>query len=397
MTDIGQILISKTETITNTWINNIREDIEIESAKGLAYQSVRDHIPEVIEHLGVMLSNFSQDKKQELEIEGLKHGIVRAKQGYDVTEIIQEYSLLREIILDSLAEDLKSESKEKILETVKLINSVIDKVISLSLESFLQARIKELEKVRSQLVLTNQELTRLVADQKENLSYLAHELKTPLNSIIGFSNILLQQHKNVTKGQNTSLNLELTEKVINNSKHLLRLINDSLEIARCQAGKMELNLVPTNVKAIIGTAIESLEPFARQKDLDIIFNDDNIPKEVITDPLRLRQIVTNLISNAIRYTDSGNVSITCQTENNQQWLIIIADTGIGISSQNQKEVFKPYYRVSSKNYQSYDSTGLGLTIVSELVKLLQGEIHLVSELNKGSTFTLTFPLVIISN
>lgn len=190
--DLGKILLAKTDAIIESWIESIREDLDIESAKGLAYKSVRDSIPLVLEALATLLSQTLNDRHQKLEDKGLTHGIVRAEQGYDLTKIVQEYGLLREVIFAVLKPDLLAVSGEEMLQTVKAINSTIDRVISLSLESYLEARLQELEELQGQLMLTNQELTRLVATQKEDLSHLAHELKTPLNSIMGFSSLLFQ-------------------------------------------------------------------------------------------------------------------------------------------------------------------------------------------------------------
>ncbi|EAZ89649.1 sensor histidine kinase [Crocosphaera chwakensis] len=392
MNDIGYALLTKIEIITDDWIGAIRTDIEIESAKGLAYKSVRNSIPYVVEALASLLSESLKDKPKKLERKGLDHGIIRAEQGYDVAEIVREYSLLRTVIISVLKSDLLSGSPEEILSMIEVIDSVIDQVICWSLDSYIEQRLEELEQVRTQLLLTNEELERLIATQKEDISELAHELKTPLNSIIGFSRLLQQQQQQANQDPDTSLNLELTQKVINNGRQLLRLINNVLEISRYEAGKISLNLEPTNLRFLVQAVVEILEPSATQKDLDIRFDFDQTPEQIITDSLRLRQIITNLVSNAIKYTDSGTIEIKCQTENDNQWSLIVTDTGIGISPEDQAQIFKPYYLVKLKNRNLSDRTGLGLTIVDKLVKLLQGEINLVSTPGEGSTFTLTFPV-----
>ena len=389
--DIGKALLAKIDTIVESWIESIREDIDIESSKGLAYKSVRNSIPLVVEAIATLLTQSLNNRPQKLENKGLEHGIVRAEQGYDVAEIVREYGLLREVIFAVLEPDLLANSGQQILESVKLINSLLDRVISLSLESFVAERLEELEQLQGQLILTNQELTRLVVAQKEDLSHLAHELKSPLNSIMGFSTLLLQRQQKINQGQDNTLNLQLTEKVISNGKHLLRLINDTLEISRYESGKIELDLKSTEVRSLVSMIREALEPSARQKNLEIVLNCDRAPVEVQTDPLRLQQIVTNLVSNAIRYTESGTVTITCETIDEQQWSIAIVDTGVGISPEAQKQIFEPYFRVASKGSYSSNSTGLGLAIVDKLVKLLQGRIELSSKLNEGSNFTIVLP------
>jgi signal transduction histidine kinase len=113
---------------------------------------------------------------------------------------------------------------------------------------------------------------------------------------------------------------------------------------------------------------------------------------VLSDPLRLQQIVTNLLSNAIRYTQSGTIQLTCQILSNNCWSIVISDTGIGIAPEDQPCVFDPFFRAGDSGSYLPDSTGLGLAIVSQLVKLMQGKIELVSQLGIGSTFTVILPL-----
>ena len=391
--DIGKSLQDKTDTIIKGWIEYIREDRDIKSSKSLAYKSVRNSLPIILKALATLLSDAISDRSQDIEDSSWEHGLVRAEQGYDVAEIVKEYGLLRNIIFAALKPDLLTGSGEEILQNIELIDSVIDRVVSLSLESYVKVRLQELEEVRSQLLLTNQELTRLVETQREDISSLAHELKSPLNSIMGFSTLLLQQQQKATPAEDSSLNLTFTKKVINSGKQLLRLINDTLEMSRYEAGKMELNLETIDLRSL-SVIIEAFDPSAKQKNLEIIFNCDRAPQQILSDPLRLQQIVTNLVSNAIRYTESGTISLTCHTSDRDRdrWTLIVADTGIGISPDIQEQIFEPYYRVGSKDGYSADSTGLGLAIVDKLVKLLQGEIKLVSQLDCGSTFTITFPI-----
>ncbi len=392
--DIGKSLLAKTDIIVECWIESIREDEEIESSKNMAYTAVRNSIPLVIEALATLLSESIASRTQKLKEKSWEHGFVRAEQGYDMAEIVREYSLLRKIIFATLKPDLRENSGAEILETVELLDSVIDRVITLSLESYVATRLQELEQVRSQLLLTNQELTRLVATQREDVSHMAHELKSPLNAIMGFSTLLLQQQQKAVQGSDTSLSLQMTEKVIRNSRQLLHLINDILEISRYETGKVPLNLQSSDVHSLVQLAVDTLAISAAEKNLEIILNCDRAPQEVQTDSLRLQQIIINLISNAIRYTESGTVTITCLTQESDRWSLVVADTGIGLTPEAQAQIFEPYYRVGSKDNYSSDSTGLGLAIVDKLVQLLQGKIDLVSKPGEGSTFTVTFPLTI---
>ncbi|MEM8829162.1 MAG: sensor histidine kinase [Cyanobacteria bacterium P01_G01_bin.19] len=390
--DIGTALLAKSEVIIESWVASIRHDLDIESAKGLAYKSVRNSIPSVLQALATLLSSSLSDKPQKLENNGLEHGIIRAEQGYDIAEIMQEYGSLRDVVLDVLEPDLLTGSTKEVLAMIKLIDSTIDRAIALSLESFVEVKLRELEQVQAELILSNQELTRLIAAQKEDLAHMAHELKSPLNSIMGFSELLLQQQKKITQAKDTSLNLKLTQTVINNSKQLLRLINDTLEISRYESGKIQLNLEPVDISSLIATVTEAFEPSAREKELEIILDCSRAPQCVNTDTIKVRQIITNLVSNAIRYTESGTITVICQTDGQDRWSIVVVDTGIGISDEAQAQIFEPYFRAGARDSESLNSTGLGLAIVDKLVKLLQGEVRLESRLNQGSRFTVNLPI-----
>ena len=397
MKDIGKILLAEREIIIEKWIEAVRQNFEIESARGLTYQSVRDSIPDIIEVIASLLSKSLTDQPEQKEHKGLKHGLVRAEQGYDVAEIMREFLVLRKIILAVLKPHLlssSSNSSSEIIEAVELINTTLDEVISISLESYVETRLHELKQVQSQVLLSNQELTRLVQTQKDNLSHLSHELKNPINAMIGFSTLLLQKQQQLSQRQNTSLDLELIERVLKNGRYLMQLINNVLEISRYEAGKVKLNLIPTKVSSLIKTSIETMESLAHQKNLEVIVDCDRAPEQVITDPLKLQQIVINLVSNAIRYTNSGIVKITCQVFENNQWLLTVSDTGIGISSEDREQIFQPYFCSSSPDNYSSESIGLGLAIVAQLVELLQGKIELFSRVGEGSTFAVNFPLVI---
>jgi hypothetical protein len=278
------------------------------------------------------------------------------------------------------------------MRVYNLIDATIDEAIAQCFKSYVEERLQELQQLQSQADLTNQELTRLVKANQDNISQLAHELKNPLNSIIGYSELILRSSRKNIEAQNTFPHLEQTERVLRNGRHLLRLINDALEISRYSAGKMKLQLAPTDVRSLINDVLEMLQPLADAKELQMVIDCDRAPEKVLTDPLRLQQIVTNLLSNAIRYTESGTIQLTCQILSDKHWSIAVSDTGVGIAPEDQPRVFDPFFRAGNSDTYLPDSTGLGLAIVSQLVELMQGKIELVSQVGVGSTFTVLLPL-----
>jgi signal transduction histidine kinase len=393
MVDFGQLLTEKIDIIEQNWVSAVRQDSQIAIAQELTYKAIRDSFPKVLQAMASILSNDGEGDLQKLVESSLEHGVVRAEQGFDPAEIAREYRLLRAVVFETLETGLLQSSPQELLRAVRLIDTVIDEAIARCFNSYTHGRLQELEQLQTQLKLTNQELTRLVRASKENLSQLAHELKTPLTSIIGYSDLLIRKHQQHEKDKDNTPELEHIERILRSGRQLLHLINDALEISRYDAGQMKLQLAPVPVQEIIQQTLEIVEPLARAKNLELIVDCDRAPEEVVTDALRLQQVLMNLLSNAIRYTDSGSVHITCETQPNQTWAIAISDTGVGIEATDQMQIFDPYFRVMPNN-QSYlsNSTGLGLAIVARLVKLMQGEIKLASQISVGSTFTVTLPL-----
>jgi signal transduction histidine kinase len=392
--DYSQLLANKTDIILKNWIEAVRQDRKIESADTLPQSAIKNHIPQLLAAMATVLCQYQNSEIGLIIKASLDHGFLRAEQGYDPAEIAREYHLLRQVIFSNIEAELLAGTTTEVVRAFRLINAVVDEAIAQCFNSYVAQRLSELQQIQTQLILTNQELNRLVSANQENLSYLAHELKTPLNSIIGYSELFLRQEKKQPEIKDTLRGIEHIERVLRNGRQLLRLINDALELSRADAGKIQLHLRPTNVQSIISTVVEVMLPMADAKGLKLVITTECAPKEVISDSQRLQQIITNLLSNAIRYTATGSIELDCHQVGAENWMIAITDTGIGIAPENQNHIFDPFFQAGEPGKQQFspDSTGLGLAIVSRLVKLLQGKIELVSEIGVGSTFTMVLPV-----
>ena len=400
--NFSQDLLNKLDSIVNNWVETVRQDGELESTRELTYKAVLDGLPSVLRAIAKILSDCENGAHQTIVEKSLEHGVIRAKQGYDPTEVAREYRILRQIIFSHLEPDLLQGSSAEVLQATRIIDMALDEVIGRCFNSYTDERLQELEKLQSQVNLTNHELTRLVDTHRENLAHLAHDLKNPLQSILISSDLFLRQYNT----QDTFVSLDHIDRVLRNGRQLLHLINDALEVSRHEAGQVTLQPEVIDVCALIDNVVDTLTPSASEKDLTITVDYELAPKQVTTDPLRLEQIITNLVSNAIRYTETGSITIICQVECNNQpnqndktehfdhFWIAITDTGIGIASEDQAQIFDPYFRGGSRANRLPDSTGLGLAIVGRLVQLLQGEIQLDSQVNVGSTFKVTLPLTV---
>ncbi|HEY3391063.1 MAG TPA: ATP-binding protein, partial [Prolixibacteraceae bacterium] len=218
---------------------------------------------------------------------------------------------------------------------------------------------------------------------------LTHDLKSPLSSIIGFTEIMQED------GSVSARHQKYLQNISKSSTHILNLINSLLDLARLETGKLTIDRISFNLKSLVGDIVEGFRPQAIAKNIELQLQSD-IPVSVIyvNDPMRITQILSNLISNAIKFTEKGKVSVTVSvigsSEKSDQIRIEVADTGIGISEENAKRIFEEFARVTTS--KQYEGTGLGLTIAQKLVHLLQGTISLESKTGEGSHFTIVLPL-----
>ncbi|BAC90199.1 sensor histidine kinase [Gloeobacter violaceus] len=394
--DFSKLLADRSDAIIEQWIAAVRSDRRISSDDGLPYSAVRNSLPDVLRAMVTVLSQTEKSDTGLLVSKSLVHGSLRASQGFNPAEIAQEYRLLRRVIFTVLDGEMTRGSITGVVRAVHLINEVVDEAIASCFQSYVDERLRELAQLQSQLLLTNQELGRLVRAHQDNLSVLAHELKTPLNSIIGYANLFLRTGRTRTDIGDTLPDFEHIERVVRNGTRLLHLINDALEFSRSEAGQTRLHLEAVALRPTVEEVVETIRPLAAAQGLEVSLDCGLAPQTVASDSMRLQQILTNLLSNAVRYTPSGSVRVECKAVDDRHWSVAVSDTGLGIAPEDQPHIFEPYSRFSCNERSRTEGTGLGLAIVSQLVNLLQGKIALVSEPGVGSTFTVTFPVQVQS-
>jgi signal transduction histidine kinase len=249
----------------------------------------------------------------------------------------------------------------------------------------LNAELEDRVRVRTEeLEVSNRELLRLARVKDRFLASVSHELRTPLNAILGFSRIVLRK----TRGQipeRQSQNLEL---VCESGEHLLRLVNDMLDMQRIESERLELSMGPVDAAALLGEVREGLAAAASRKGLDLSTRAE--PLTLWTDRARLRQVLDNLVNNAIKYSDSGRVEAWLEADADRV-TFRVKDEGIGMSAADLATIFEPFRQLEGASTRGEGGVGLGLHLVQKLVALLGGRVEVASAPGEGSTFSVIFP------
>jgi len=243
-------------------------------------------------------------------------------------------------------------------------------------------KVRELE-LKAEAAVENSRI------KSEFLSTMSHELRTPLNALIGYTGMLLMGVRGKIDDEAREVILSLED----SSKHLLALVNDILDIEKIESGHFRLDNHPIVVEQMVKGWIDHVRVLADQKGVKLKLNlDRNLPDTIISDQERLTQIALNLLSNAIKFTPDGEICLTVKYIGNE-WQIEVTDTGIGIAEHDQHIIFEKFRQADGSSSRQYEGTGLGLSIVQQLTSVMGGDIALYSQLNHGSTFTVTLPLV----
>jgi signal transduction histidine kinase len=251
--------------------------------------------------------------------------------------------------------------------------------------------ISDRKQVEEKLYLTNQELIVATQRKDEFIARISHEVRTPLNTILGMSDILKEEIFGVLDRQQ----LESLLTIDRSGEQLLSLMNDILDISNISQGKLELNFTNVAVLALCNSSLTFFTQQALDKQIQLNLQVSPGIDNIEVDERRIQQILTELLSNAVKFTPTGGsviLSVTRQEQNNDSWIdFAITDTGIGISSDDLDTIFQPFVQIDRKLNRQYVGAGLGLSLAQQLVELHGGRIILKSEIGCGSCFTMRLP------
>jgi signal transduction histidine kinase len=263
------------------------------------------------------------------------------------------------------------------------------KQASAELERKVQEATAELAQQNELLRRQHIELEQASALKSQFLANMSHEFRTPLNAILGYTHMLLTGVSGpVLDGQRKSLT-----RIDSNSRHLLALINDILDITRIEAGRMPLNVTTFRIPELVREVMSELEPIIKRSNLHVVAKMKRTLPPIRSDRQKVKQIVLNLLSNALKFTPSGSVTISASHDAAAKTMTIdVRDTGVGIPSEAYSKVFEDFRQLDSSPARGYGGTGLGLSICRRLSQMLGGTIELSSAVGEGSTFRLKLPM-----
>lgn len=294
-------------------------------------------------------------------------------------------------MLDSLRithKSLKDAETDLIAHREHLEELVSDRTLRLQeANEKLSVEIRERIETLNELAIAKEHAE--AADQLKSafLATMSHELRTPLNSIIGFTGIILQGIVGpLNDEQKKQLNMVRTS-----AQHLLALINDVLDISKMEAGQVRIVQENFDLRPVIEKVAESMRPLAGKKGLELTCVISREIASMTGDSRRVAQVLLNLVSNAIKFTERGSVKIECEPEGTDQVTIRVADTGIGIKTEDMDTIFQAFRQIDSGMTRKYEGTGLGLSISKKLVDLMGGQITVASVWGSGSTFSFSLP------
>ena len=315
----------------------------------------------------------------------------------------QEFDINRRDEVGLLARSF-SEMRDAIREKITTLASEVHErreaekklaMLNRTLEKRVQRRTEELKKSNQQLLEKTEQADLASHAKSVFLANMSHEIRTPMNAVLGMGELLSQTRLNEEQQEYTKI-------ICNSGENLLSIINDILDFSKIESGKLELENEPIQILTIIEEVMDIFTPLSEEKGIELLLLvEKNVPPHIVGDATRLKQIFTNLICNALKFTEAGEIFI--QVENiaagkeNVELRFSVKDTGIGIKKDQQDKLFQSFAQADSSTTRKFGGTGLGLAICKRLISLMKGRIWVESNKNKGATFFFTVKVPIAFN
>lgn len=304
-------------------------------------------------------------------------------------------NLLNKIEIEERQESLENTANsQQMLEetsTIILIGGILSILIILVFLFLIMQDVTRSQRYRMQLEEAKSFAESLLKSREQFMAAITHDLRSPLNTVIGYTELM--QKTNLSNKQKHYL-LQLKR----SSDFILRLVNDLLDLSKLEAGKMLIEKLPFNPKKLITDTVQNSIPGNQEKNVEVVIDiPESLDVQVLSDPFRLKQIIANLVTNAYKFTEEGEIRVTAflkqKIEDTYLLDISIKDTGIGISEEKKEMIFEEFSQENSGIEKKYGGSGLGLSITQRLTKLLNGDVKLNTELGEGSEFIISIPVI----
>jgi signal transduction histidine kinase len=371
------------DAIGRRWMQLVRDSPEVPTAVHMSPDALQDHVPELMDDLVEYLCVGKEGMKEQAVEHSRTQGRELWKGGYNISELIWEiyiiHRVLTETVLAEFAREHPEHSVEECAEAARLIHEFFHCMTCDSVVQFVDEQQRAIQK-------THQELQLVTDSRKRLMRTVAHELRNILNALTLATKLLGEEADEEQKleiGATCSLMLS----------DMARILNDLLEYSALIAGHLQLTVERFPLPELFEEIIAQWKPLAEERGLEFESQCDSMLGEIVSDKLKLKQIVANLLSNAIKYrkpSPGGYVGISFAASGKTSWKIVVADTGIGIAAADMEALFGEFSRVQSTS--AVTGTGLGLAICKEFAELLGGHVEVRSEAQQGTRFEVMLPM-----
>jgi signal transduction histidine kinase len=385
---IAAVILADKARILRTWREEARKDPAAALERHpLSDEDLEDHLPEALEDLSRALRGQATPKVEE---DGAKHGHQRRALGYRVDECLCELQLFRRVLLDHIEKHTDVVQQATHAEVADMRRNLLD-LIDRSIQASVRQYIREAETERDSAQHRLEELNRELQDSHEQkdqfLAVLAHELRNPLAPIMTSAAVLKQQELSSERRQRAC---EIIER---QARYQRRLLDDLLDINRIEHGKIDIRREPMDLRDAVRHALESCVPGIQAKSQQLRTEIPDEPVQVLADRVRVAQVITNLLGNAIKFTaPHGAIAMTLQRENDRA-VLQVRDDGAGIAPAMLPRIFELFMQADSSLERQEHGLGVGLWLAKRLVELHHGTLDAASEgIGRGALFTLRLPL-----
>jgi signal transduction histidine kinase len=379
--------------LTEKWMKAVFGDVDLVEADQLTYQQLADHLPEILEGLCRALDVEDLERVEPaIERDARKHGMVRWRQGYRIEELVRELDLFHQVLADALEEFADQEStftRRHEGRARRLVAETLSMVTLTSIKEVVSERDRKIDEYTGRLERANHELTlkqRLVGDLYESRMQITRSVVHDLRNFLNSFSIALQLIERAPSKADMALTLAKRQ-----ASDMKQLVDQMIEYSVVLGDGAQLTREPVELHELYDELVAASRPAIEAKGLKLHATFDPALSTATSNRLKLKQIAVNLLSNATKYTKSGEIELTFATAGTEHWSIRVSDTGVGIAPSDAHRVFDEFERAAGEDIPG---TGLGLAIVKELCRVLNGQIDFASREGVGTTFEIRFPLVL---